>query len=147
MTGEMGQILRIMPIVLITVISVSLLEAFWILPHHLSHSLAHMQRRAPSRFRQGFERGFDRLRERGFGLWLDWAVDYRYLTLGLVIMLLIFAVAMPAGGKLKFVAFPDLDGDQVEARALVVGEQRAEGVEQAPDRPWFPLPGWRERES
>jgi multidrug efflux pump subunit AcrB len=118
-TGEIGQILRIMPIVLIMVISVSLLEAFWILPSHLGHSLAHMKTREPSRFRRGFERGFDRLRERGFGPWLDRAVDHRYLTLGIVIMLLIFAVAMPAGGKLKFVGFPDLDGDVVEARLLL----------------------------
>jgi HAE1 family hydrophobic/amphiphilic exporter-1 len=36
-SGEIGQILRIMPIVLILVISVSLLEAFLILPHHLNH--------------------------------------------------------------------------------------------------------------
>ena len=78
-----------------------------------------MKRRKPSRFRLGFERGFDRLRESGFGPVLDRAVDYRYLTLGLVIMLLILAVAMPAGGKLKFVGFPDLDGDVVEARVLL----------------------------
>ncbi len=118
-TGDIGQILRIMPIVLIMVISVSLLEAFWVLPNHLGHSLAHMNKRQPSRFRLGFERRFDRLREHGFGPWLDRAVDYRYLTLGIVIMLLIFAVAMPAGGKLKFVGFPDLDGDVVEARLLL----------------------------
>ncbi len=118
-TGEIGQILRVMPIVLIMVISVSLVEAFWILPHHLSHSLAHMQEKPPSRFRQGFEKGFDTLRERGFGPLLDRAVDYRYFTLGLVFMLLILAVAMPVGGKIKFVGFPDLDGDVVEARILL----------------------------
>ena len=118
-TGDIGQILRIMPIVLIIVISVSLLEAFLILPHHLSHSLAHMKNRQPSRFRQGFERQFDRLREKGFGPLLDRAIEYRYLTLGIVLMLLIFSIAMPAGGKLKFVGFPDLDGDVVEARVLL----------------------------
>jgi len=118
-TGEMGQVLRIMPIVLILVISVSLLEAFFILPNHLGHSLARMKRSAPSRFRAGFERGFERFRERGFGPLLDRAVDYRYLTLGLILMLLILALAMPAGGHLKFVPFPDLDGDLVEARILL----------------------------
>ncbi len=118
-TGEIGQILRVMPVVLIVVISVSLLEAFWILPHHLGHSLAHMNHKQPSRFRQGFERGFDALRERCFGPLLDLAVDYRYFTLGLVVMLLILALAMPVGGKIKFVGFPDLDGDVVEARILL----------------------------
>jgi multidrug efflux pump subunit AcrB len=118
-TGNIGQILRIMPMVLILVISVSLLEAFWILPHHLSHSLAQMRNKSPSRFRRRFEQGFDALRERWFGPVIDRAVDYRYLTLGVVFMLLIIAAAMPIGGKLKFVGFPDPDGDVVEARILL----------------------------
>ncbi|NEX19720.1 efflux RND transporter permease subunit [Thiorhodococcus mannitoliphagus] len=118
-SGEIGQILRIMPIVLILVLSVSLLEAFLILPHHLNHSLAHQRGERPSRFRQGFERGFEGLRDSAFGRLLDRAVDYRYLTVGLVLMLFILAIAMPVGGKLKFVGFPDLDGDVVEARILL----------------------------
>jgi multidrug efflux pump subunit AcrB len=118
-TGDIGQILRIMPVVLILVISVSLLEAFWILPHHLNHSLAQIKGKPPSRMRRAFDRGFVTFRERWFGPVLDLAVDYRYATLGLAFMLLIFAVAMPVGGKLKFVGFPDLDGDVVEARILL----------------------------
>ncbi|MEJ2610207.1 MAG: efflux RND transporter permease subunit [Candidatus Thiodiazotropha sp.] len=118
-TGDIGQILRVMPIVLIIVISVSLLEAFLILPHHLSHSLAHMKKQPDSRFRQGFEKRFSRFRENWFGPLLDRAVEYRYLTLGIVLMLLILSIAMPVGGKLKFVGFPDLDGDVLEARVLL----------------------------
>ena len=118
-TGTIGQILRILPVVLIIVISVSLIEAFWILPHHLSHSLMHMKQKAPSRFRDGFENAFDRFRDNAFAPLLSRAVEYRYFTLGLVIMLLLFAVAMPVGGKLKFVGFPDIEGDVVEARILL----------------------------
>jgi multidrug efflux pump subunit AcrB len=118
-TGEIGQILRIMPIVLIVVISVSLFEAFLILPHHLSHSLAHIKNKPVSRFRQGFEKNFAGLRDNWFGPLVDRAVEYRYLTLGIVLMMLILSVAMPAGGKLKFVGFPDLDGDVLEARVLL----------------------------
>ncbi|MEW8071203.1 MAG: efflux RND transporter permease subunit [Candidatus Thiodiazotropha sp.] len=118
-TGDIGQILRIMPMVLIMVISVSLLEAFLILPHHLSHSLAHMKHKRVSRFRERFEAGFDRFREARFGPLLDRAIEYRYMTLGVVLMLLILAIAMPVGGKLKFVGFPDLDGDVIEARVLL----------------------------
>jgi len=118
-TGEIGQILRVIPIVLILVISVSLIEAFFILPNHLGHSISHMSRREPSRFKQAFERGFDRLRENYFGPLLDRAVEYRYLTLGIVIMLMLFSIAIPAGGLLKFVGFPDIDGDIIEARVLL----------------------------
>ncbi|MGB5651092.1 MAG: efflux RND transporter permease subunit, partial [Sedimenticolaceae bacterium] len=65
-TGEIGQVLRIMPIVLIVVLTVSLIEAFLILPSHLGHSLMHMHKREPSRFRAAFERGFARFRDRYF---------------------------------------------------------------------------------
>ena len=118
-TGTIGQILRIMPIVLIIVISVSLIEAFWVLPHHLSHSLSHMKKKTQSRFRLRFDAAFNKLRDKYFALLLKAAVKYRYFTLGIVIMLMTFALAMPAAGFLKFVGFPDIEGDIVEARILL----------------------------
>ncbi len=118
-TGDIGQILKVMPIVLIIVLTVSLVEAFLILPNHLGHSLAYMQHSSDSKFRQKFEQGFDKLQNRYFGHILDTAIEYRYLTLGLVLMLVILALAMLAGGKLKVVGFPSTDGDIVEARVLL----------------------------
>jgi HAE1 family hydrophobic/amphiphilic exporter-1 len=118
-SGEMGQILRVIPIVLITVLTVSLFEAFLILPNHLAHSLSHMHANEPSRFRASFERGFMAFRERYFGPLLDRAVDYRYATLGIALMLVLVAISVPIAGGLKFVGFPELDGDVIEARVLL----------------------------
>jgi len=118
-TGTMGQILRILPIVLIIVITVSLIEAFWVLPHHLAHSLSHMKNDKPSRFRQRFESSFDKLRDVYFAPLLKSAIKYRYFTMGIVFMMLIISIAVPAGGFLKFVGFPDIEGDIVEARVLL----------------------------
>ncbi len=118
-TGDMGQILRIIPIVLIIVLSVSLLEAFLILPNHLGHSLDHLQQREPGRFRSWFEDSFNHFRDNRFGPLLDKAIEYRYLTLGMTIMLFVLAVAMPAGGKIKFVGFPSIEGNIIEARVLM----------------------------
>ena len=118
-SGDLGQILRIIPIVLIIVLTVSLVEAFLVLPNHLGHSLKHIEKRQPSRFRQKFEAGFDFLRERIFAPILDKAIDYRYLTLGIVIMLVTISIGLLASGKLKFVGFPETDGDIVEARLLL----------------------------
>jgi multidrug efflux pump subunit AcrB len=118
-TGDIGQILRVLPIVLIMVITVSLIEAFLVLPSHLGHSLMHMHGGEPSRFRAAFERGFDDFRDRRFGALLDRSIEHRYLTVGLVLMLILFAIAMPVGGKLKFTGFPDIEGDVVEARILL----------------------------
>jgi len=118
-TGEIGQVLKVMPIVLIIVISVSLVEAFFILPHHLSHSLKHKEKQTPSAFRVWFEAKFDSLRENYFGPAIDFAIHYRYATLGFVIMMFLIALSFPMGGKLKFVGFPTTDGDIVEARLLL----------------------------
>lgn len=114
-SGEIGQILRIIPIVL----TVSLAEAFLILPSHLGHSLAGTAERPPRGMRRAFEDALEGFRDKGFGPCLDWAIAHRYATVGLVVMLLIVAIAMPAGGKLKFVGFPAIDGDVVEARVLL----------------------------
>lgn len=118
-SGEIGQILRVMPIVLIVVVSVSLLEAFLILPNHLGHSLEHIDNREPSKFRTWFEQSFANFRDNFFEPLLDKALKYRYLTVGIIIMLLLIAVSMPMGGKLKFVGFPTIEGDIVEARVLL----------------------------
>jgi multidrug efflux pump subunit AcrB len=118
-TGEIGQVLRVIPIVLIVVITISLVEAFLILPNHLGHSLGHMKRRELPRIKVAFESGFDKLRENFFGPLLDQAIKFRYLTLGIVVMLMLFSIALPAGGLVKFVGFPDIDGDIVEARLLL----------------------------
>lgn len=37
--GEMGKVLWVLPVVLLLTLSVSLIEAFFILPNHLVHSL------------------------------------------------------------------------------------------------------------
>jgi len=117
--GEMGQVLRVLPIVLIVVLTVSLVEAFLILPSHLGHASNHLRERRPAPLRERFEAGFEQFRDRRFGWLVDRAIEYRYLTLGVVLMLMLSAVAMPLGGKLKFVGFPTIEGDVIEARVLL----------------------------
>ena len=115
LAGDIGKVLKVVPVVLIVTLSVSLLEAFLILPNHMAHALGQMRR---GRLGRGFDAGFERLRA-GFGHLVDRAVDLRYLTLGLVAMAFLASLAMVLGGELKFRAFPDLDGDVIEARILL----------------------------
>lgn len=119
MEGNIGQIMRIMPIVLIMTLAVSMIEAFLILPHHLSHSLAHMKAKKPSRFRQWFDAAFVRFRDQRFGALVDRAVDHRYLTMGLMVALVILTVAAIGGGLVKFRVFPELEGNVVVSRILL----------------------------
>jgi multidrug efflux pump subunit AcrB len=92
-------------------------EAFFILPNHMSHAVG--TRSAPGRLGRAVERGLTWLTETFAGHLADWAVRRRYLTVGLSLFLLISSVALLAGGFVKFQAFPELEGDVVEARILL----------------------------
>ena len=118
MKGDMGQILGVLPVVLLSVLTVSLIEAFLVLPHHLMHSLQHAHHKEPPKMRIRFEKGFDVLRE-GMGKLADIAIDYRYITVGVALAMLVLSVGLIVTGTVKFKAFPDLEGNTVDARILL----------------------------
>lgn len=116
--GDLGQVLKVIPIVLLTVISVSLIEAFLILPHHLNHSLSHVKDKSISAFRVKFEQTFEQLRDKVSAL-VEVLIRFRYAFLGSVVALFLFSISMLASGVLKFSAFPNIEGDMVQARILM----------------------------
>ena len=118
LSGDIGQILKIIPVVLISVITVSLLEAFFILPSHLHHSLAHAKRKGPSNFRLRFDQGFDNVRLKVDDL-VTILIRYRYAFVGSVIALLVISVSMMPAGILKVSPFPSTEGNLLEARILL----------------------------
>ena len=113
--GTLGSVLQVVPVVLIVTLAASIVEAFLILPHHLSHSGV----RHPGRFRRGFETAFARLRAGAINGIVRRAVSYRYFSLGFAVMIFLASLSMIVGGGVKFSAFPDIDGDVVEARILL----------------------------
>ena len=117
--GDIGSVLKFMPIILILTLSFSLVEAFLILPHHLMGTLRAADRARRGRFRARFDAGLTRFTEGFVGRLVDAAVSWRYLTVGLIVGLLVASLAMVAGGKLKFRAFPDIEGNVLEARLLL----------------------------
>lgn len=117
--GDIGKVLWVMPVVLIITLGVSLVEAFCILPRHLSHSLHGHEKDKRSPFRQRFDAWFEGMRERRLGRSVDWAVRYRYLWVGCVVAVFVVSIGMVAGGRLKMRAFPEIDGDVLEARVLL----------------------------
>ena len=117
MQGQMGQVLKFMPIVLVLVLAVSLLEAFLILPHHLKGSLHRLGQRA--RVHRAVDAGFAALRDRAVVPLVGLALRWRYLTLGLLLAALVGSAIPLTAGWLKFQPFPTLDSDTVEARILL----------------------------
>ncbi|XPV74924.1 MAG: efflux RND transporter permease subunit [Desulfovibrio sp.] len=115
--GNIGKVLWVMPFVLIMTLAASIIEAFCILPNHLSHSLRPDFN--TSGFRAKFEVKLEYVREHVVGRAADIAIRWRYLTAGLVIACFVMSISLIAGGKVKVVAFPEVDGDLVEARILL----------------------------
>jgi multidrug efflux pump subunit AcrB len=97
-------------------LAASLIEAFFILPHHLKGG---MKKTTPSRFRTRFDAGFDTMRERGVGRLADAAIKARWLVVGLAIGALILTVGALMGGVVKREAMPEIDGDVLEARLML----------------------------
>lgn len=112
--GDLGQILRVVPIVLIIVISVSLIEAFFILPNHLFHTI---QAKADSTnaVQRFVNTWFEKKREQLGGV-IETAIKHRYAVIGLTIATLLICVSLLISGVLKFNALPAIDGDVLEAR-------------------------------
>ena len=110
--GDIGEVLRVIPVVMILVLVVSLVEAFAILPNHLSHGgdgpAATVSRVANA--------AVDWARDRLVAPTARLAVANRYLTLGLAVFLFLVSLSAIAGGTLKFRAFPEIDADHLEAR-------------------------------
>lgn len=118
LSGELGAVLEVLPLVLLAALAASLIEAFLILPHHLKGGLKG-QDKPPSRFRAAFDAGFSTLRDRGVGRLADAAIRFRWLVLGLAVGALIATVGALGGGLVKREAMPDIDGDVLEARLLL----------------------------
>ncbi|MEC5290401.1 efflux RND transporter permease subunit [Aurantimonas sp. C2-6-R+9] len=116
LSGELGAVLEVVPIVLVAALAASLIEAFWILPHHLKGG-----RKGPeseSRLRRTFDKGFARFQS-GVGALADRAIRARYITLAAMLALLLGSVGFIAGGNIRMEAMPDIDGDVLEARILM----------------------------
>ncbi|WP_163560805.1 efflux RND transporter permease subunit [Halomonas sp. NO4] len=118
LAGELGAVLEVLPVVLIAALAASLVEAFWILPHHLKGSMTHLQQGHDSRLRTTFDRGFERFRE-GVGRLADRAIRFRHAVLGAVLAVMLASVGFMAGGHVGSEAMPDIDGDVLEARILM----------------------------
>ncbi len=75
--GEMGAVLKVVPMVLLLVLTLSLVEAFLILPNHLSHSLEKSASESePPRWKQTFFNRFESFRNNQLMMSVEWTVRW-----------------------------------------------------------------------
>ena len=119
MAGKMGEVLKYLPIILVVTLTVSLVEAFLILPAHLRHAVEDAHGDQRNRFQIWVDAKFVVLRDNVLGPWVDRAVDRPYATVGVLIGLALLSFAVIPAGLLKYQAFPDLESDTIQARVLL----------------------------
>ncbi len=117
--GQIGNVLKVVPMMLILVLAVSLIEAFWILPAHINHAMLNFDPEKVNPFRKRFDAFFDWMRDRLLGASVEMLLKQRYLFLSSMIALFLLSLGMVISGKITFQGFPDLEGDVVMARLLL----------------------------
>ncbi|MCW8995759.1 MAG: efflux RND transporter permease subunit, partial [Psychromonas sp.] len=133
--GQMGAVLSVVPMVLILVLSISLIEAFFILPNHLNHSLTKKTTERPMwQWKRKFLENFEHFRNNRLVNYVTFAVKWRYASVGCTLGFLFISIALVAGGVVKFVAFPELDGDVAEARIILPPGSSLSQTEQIVDK-------------
>ncbi|MEZ4369143.1 MAG: efflux RND transporter permease subunit, partial [Kofleriaceae bacterium] len=111
--GPSGKFFYQIPVVVITVLLISLAESLLVLPAHLAESAP--SRRGPlaliHRGQQRFGRLLERFIARAYVPLLAAAVRRRYLTFALCLAALVSTCGLPAGGHLKFTFMPKIESD------------------------------------
>ena len=113
-TGTFGQILGQVPVVVIAVLAMSLVEAFLILPAHLSHP-GGWSRWPLDGIQDAIGRAVKRFRDERVTAGVRRAVRHRYLTLLGGLALIAAAFALLATGAVRFIFFPALEAEEMSA--------------------------------
>ncbi len=143
-SGIMGKFIKILPMAVITILIVSLFEAFVILPAHVAETLERDHRRVKAKKRL-HTRLLDRIQEglqytikRIYGPALRWVLKNRYFTFTLGLGVLIMIIGLVAGRHVPFVLFPKPDSNYIQAEfsyplgsSVSVTEATVEKIEQA----------------
>jgi multidrug efflux pump subunit AcrB len=117
-TGTLGQILQHIPVMVICILLVSLLEAFLILPAHLSTSTRWSAGIVRS-VGKSFSHLLDVITDYGIEPLLRFCLRWRWAVLTLFFTFLIITYGMVKGGIVKFVFFPQIEGNTITANLIM----------------------------
>ncbi len=123
-SGIMGKFIRILPIVVISALSVSLFESLFLLPAHLndlpdlSHTISNVDnRRHPLRKLRWFFSDFiDSFVDKIYLPFLHLMLRHRYIALSAFITILLTVFGLVRGQIIKFEVFSEVDGDSLVAQ-------------------------------
>lgn len=113
--GFLGDVLWLVPVVVISVLAISLVDAICILPAHLSHGKAAIKRGALP-WLQGRLRGaLDKIIRSAYMPIIRALLRCRYVTVSVSITVFLIMAGLFVGGHIPFVFAPDIGADTVIA--------------------------------
>jgi len=117
--GVMGKFIKVIPMIVITLLLVSLIESLFILPAHLSRKSAKGNKGILYRTTEGVQHFFSSklksFTEGTYKKFVTFCIDNRYSTIAASIAFLIIIVSAVQGGLLKFVFMPEVDSNVIIA--------------------------------
>ncbi|MEX2300333.1 MAG: efflux RND transporter permease subunit [Bryobacterales bacterium] len=136
--GNNGKIWRVIPCIVIPTLLFSLVESQLILPSHLAHQRPKKKRgrpnlvlRAWTGFFDFFENGLNWFIQKIYRPALNFAVEWRYLTLAAALATLALTFGLVGGGLVKFVFFPVVESDNIVANLTMPMETPVEVTAEA----------------
>ncbi|MCP4378033.1 MAG: efflux RND transporter permease subunit, partial [bacterium] len=120
--GIMGKVFSVIPIVVVSVFTISLIECVFILPAHLGHQkdkARHGIGRAIHRLQSGFSNWFSRSIRRYYGPLLNTALRHRYGTISIGLAVLAATVGYIMSGRMGFETFPKIESDVAVVTAVL----------------------------
>ncbi|MFH0980045.1 MAG: efflux RND transporter permease subunit [Planctomycetota bacterium] len=143
-SGAMGKLIAILPIVVIASLLASQAEAFTMLPAHLAHaggvqprqagSLRHKVDAVHARMRAFIDRGLGGFLARLYRPLCRRATNARGLTLCITLAVLLLVGGLVLGGRTPLVLFPEIDGNTLQARVRFPEGSSAETTRAAVER-------------
>ena len=125
--GIYGELAADLPRIAIPILAFSLLEAAWVLPHHLAHGgLAVRPSRRLARIRETCQSGFDWTVRVMYRPALRWAIGNRLATLALGVFYLCLALGLAGGGWVQVVTGSPMDNNVVNVLATLPAGSPAE---------------------
>ncbi|MCK4999128.1 MAG: efflux RND transporter permease subunit, partial [Anaerohalosphaera sp.] len=117
-SGIMGKLMRVIPLVVISVLAVSLIEALLILPAHLSRKKKTLKKGRPhpiAKFHAMIGKSLEWFINKPFAAFAMLAVRWRYVTLSIGITVLLITVGLIMGGRVKFIFMHSVEADNMVA--------------------------------
>jgi multidrug efflux pump subunit AcrB len=120
--GFLGKIWGVIPLVVITVFTISLFEAIYILPAHLAHisdKPDNLLLGAIHHFQQKISRLLNGAIHRFYEPFLDGCIRFRYLAIATSIGLLAVVLAYAMSGRMGMTLMPTVESDQAVVTAVL----------------------------